>query len=119
MTKEMIFKFSLKEWQNLPERKWNEIKTYNDIFIVPTGSKHVSGWSMMHIVGKNKDEMEIASTCDDLAWITTLRAKDGMVRTDMIYPLGILHYWSNEFSFQIGEALSSTELKVIKKQFTK
>ena len=39
----------IKELRNLPFRKWDEVKTYKSIVVVPSGKKHDSGWALMYI----------------------------------------------------------------------
>ena len=102
------------ELRKLPFRKWDEVKEYNDLYVIASGKKHDSGWALMYIVGKNGDEMEIAATCDDIVWDVT-EAKEYGFRNDMIYPSGILHYWSNRIKFRVGVSLSSTDVTLINK----
>jgi len=53
--------------------------------------------------------MEIAATCYDMFWNTTT----ANLRTDMIFPEGIIHFWSNYYNFQVGYSLSSTNVSLI------
>lgn len=57
---------------------------------------------------------ELAAACDDICWDMT-QAKDYSLRNDMVYPSGILHYWSNSFKFKVGASLSSTDVALINK----
>ena len=107
-------KLKLKELRNLPFRKWDDVKEYNELYVIASGKKHDSGWALMYIIGKNGDEIEIAAACDDICWDMT-QAKDYSLRNDMTYPSGILHYWSNSFKFKVGASLSSTDVALINK----
>lgn len=107
-------KLKVKELRNLPFKKWDEIKDYNELYVISSGKKHDSGWALMYIIGKNEDEIEIAAACDDICWDVSL-AKKYDLRNDMTYPSGILRYWSHKFKFRIGAPLSSTHVTLIEK----
>lgn len=107
-------KLKVKELRKLPFRKWDEVKDYNELFVIASGRKHDSGWALMYIIGRNGDDMEIAAACDDICWDVSLASTYGL-RTDMTYPSGILRYWSNSFKFRVGASLSSTDVVLIKK----
>ena len=107
-------KLKVKELRNLPFKKWDEIKDYNELYVISSGKKHDSGWALMYIIGKNEDEIEIAAACDDICWDVSL-AKKYDLRNDMTYPSGILRYWSNKFKFRVGASLSSTNVTLIEK----
>ena len=69
---------------------------------------------LMYIIGKNGDEMEIAAACDDICWDVSPANKYDL-RNDMVYPSGILHYWSNNFCFRVHHSLSSTDVEMVRK----
>ena len=102
----------LKELRELPSRKWDEVKIYDSLYVIPSGKKHESGFALMYIVGINGDEKEIAAACDDIVWDATA-AGEYSLRNDMLYPSGILHYWSNVYKFKVGASLSSTDIELV------
>jgi hypothetical protein len=109
-------KLNRKALKSLPNRK-EDISTYRQIYLVPSGLKHESGWMSVCIVGRRSDgELEVCAYPDDVNWDTTeLRQKydcTGM-RTDCSYPEGVLHFWGNNVSFTVMESFSSTVIKVI------
>ena len=124
-----------KELLALPNRNWNEKSIYDYLYLVPTGKKHDSGYSLIAIVGvilndKNLNA-EIAATCDDINWYLEnhpynrpsqfYRGYAGL-RTDCEYPSGIMKVWGSaehyfDTKFEVGESLSSTN--VIMKVFMK
>ena len=105
----------IKELRNLPFRKWDEIKTYYSILVVPSGRKHESGWALMYIVGLDidKNPIEIAANCDDICWKIPASSGD-IFRNDMFYPSGAIHFWSRGYSFKVGCSLSSTDVFLVK-----
>lgn len=104
-----------KQLLSLPERKWNEIKKYHAVIVVPTGKKHSSGFALMALIGcnGNGEPYEIAAYCDDIQWITEV-TRYGL-RCDMFYKNCCLRFHSREFCFQISASLSTTEIKMIKR----
>lgn len=108
-----------KELLKLPDREWDKITEYDSILIVPAKIKHDSGFMRIAIIGVVGGEpKEICAYPDDINWDMTEFKQDysctGM-RTDCYYPQGILHFWCRGVKFIVGEALSSTEIKLIKK----
>jgi hypothetical protein len=105
----------IKELRNLPFRKWDEVKNYKSIVVLPSGKKHDSGWALMYIIGLDSERkpIEIAAACDDICWkIPT--ATEYNFRNDMFYPSGAIHFWSNGHSFKVGASLSSTDVFLVK-----
>lgn len=100
-----------KELLDLPFRKWDEVKAYTSIAVVPSGKKHDSGWALMYIIGLDSEKrpVEIAAACDDICWEIPAAAGHNF-RNDMFYPSGIIHFWSNGYSFKVGASLSSTDV---------
>jgi hypothetical protein len=100
-----------KELLKLPQRKWDEIKRYHSILLVPTGRKHDSGWMLIALVGMNNNDEpeEIAAFCDDVCWVN-LPDKEWEIRTDCFYPSGIMRVWGNKGKFEVGLSLSSTSV---------
>ncbi len=101
--------------KNLPIRK-NEVTQYSEIFLIPSGLKHESGYMTIAIVGKLSDgSFEVCAYPDDIIWDMTLLKQDydctGM-RTDCSYPGGILHLWGRMIKFVVGNAYSSTTIRV-------
>lgn len=107
-------KLKVKELRKLPFRELDEVKEYNELYIISSGKKHNSGWALMYIIGKNHNEIEIAAACDSICWDMT-QAEDYSLRNDMIYPNGILHCWSNSFKFEVGVSSSTTTICLISK----
>lgn len=105
---------TLKELRKLPTRKWDEVKTYQSIIVIPSGVQHDSGWALMYIIGLDSQEkpIEIAAACDDICWKIPISVKYSF-RTDMFYGNGAIHFWSNEYSFRVGASLSSTDIFLI------
>ena len=107
----------IKELRKLPFRKFNDTKkTYNSIIIINSGKKHDSGWALILIIGLDKkgNPVEIAAACDDICWKIP-NPIDYQLRSDMYYPGGILHFWSDAYMFKVGHSLSSTDIFLIYK----
>jgi len=111
-----------KHLKELPHRKWDNVKSYSSLLVVHSGKKHDSGWSCIYVVGVEKREViEIAaSSADDLCFNTeNLPVREGfkglnypMFRADCTYPSGFLHLWGRGVRFEVGCALSSTDIRV-------
>lgn len=113
-----ISEIKQKDLRLLSVRKWDEVKKYEKLYLIPSGKKHDSGFALMYIVGVNGKEMEIAATCDDVCWDFS-KAQYSDVRNDMLYPSGIVQYWSNKFYFEVGHSLSSTNVCLVEKNENK
>lgn len=110
----------------LPRRYWETPSEYDSLYIVPTRKKHDSGYMMMAIVGIRKGKGEVAAWCDDICWGFPKSHPYGkmkpnrnphILRTDCIFPSGIIHMWaSGEHYFQgvfrVGASLSSTNVEL-------
>ena len=101
--------------KSLPKREWNETSEYNEIYIIPSGLKHDSGWMMIAIVGVKEDgSMEVCAYPDDICWdMTKLNQKydsTGM-RTDCFYPNGVLRFHGS-VKYIVEGACSSTTIRV-------
>lgn len=105
----------VKELRKLPMREWDETKTYTSIAIIPSGNKHDSGFAWMYIIGldEKQNPIEIAACCDDICWYIPEKSDMGL-RNDMYYPSGLIHFWSNQYHFQVGASLSSTNVSLKK-----
>lgn len=116
-----------KTLKNLPWRHWGSVGVYHEIYLVPNGRKHDSGFMMISIVGKKADDsLEIAASPDDIHW--KFRFKDiypdlfvSPVRTDCSYPGGVMRFWlqdiykkdgDDNLMFEVGVAVSSTSITV-------
>lgn len=116
----------------LPTRRWDEAKVYDSLYIVPTGKKHDSGFSLIAIVGvlhadSGAQRAEIAAHCDDICWSFPTkhpydRIREGqhhnVLRTDCLFPSGIFRMWASgehyfTGRFKVGCALSSTSVELI------
>lgn len=105
----------------MPRRKWDDTsREYERILIVPTGTKHGSGYMHIAVIGvfseQDETKYEIAAMPDDLSCLfPILRFGDkkefemAQVRMDCYYPQGVLQYHGRG-KFRVGEALSSTEI---------
>lgn len=105
---------SRKELEAAPERKWDEVKEYDSLYLLPSKKKHDSGYHLICIVGKNKDKLEKAAWCDDICWnFDELKKWQWFsMRTDMTFPGGVAHVWGWETRFRVGCSLSSTDVHV-------
>lgn len=104
----------IQQLRNLPFRKWDEVKTYKSIVVIPSGKKHESGWALMYIIGLDSERkpIEIAAACDDICWIIPSKT-DFNFRNDMFYPSGAIHFWGRWHSFKVGASLSSTTVSLV------
>jgi hypothetical protein len=108
-----------KDLLTLPERKpyVSTAMVYDKLLIIPTRIKHESGFARIAIIGFVGDMAEITACPDDICWDFTKAPKgDLAMRTDCYYPSGILKMWGHRIEFQVGEAFSSTDIKVLEKQ---
>ncbi len=110
-------KLNRKALKDLPNRKEGET-TYREIYIVPSGLKHESGYMQIAVVGKTTaGDLEIAAYPDDICWdmrkIEQSYDSTGM-RTDCSYPEGVLHFWGRSVQFIVEGAFSSTTIRVEK-----
>lgn len=106
-----------KQLATLPTRKWDSTEeSYDSLLIFSSNRNHDSGWSAITIVGcRDNRPVEILTVCsDDIEWIVDLSAF-GQMRMDCTSKSGILHAWSRSHRFHVGPALSSIDIKVIKK----
>jgi hypothetical protein len=111
MLKDNLFK--IRDLRKLPFREWNKATTYSSLLVISSGKRHSSGYSIMYIVGLNENfkPIEIAAACDDICW----KMNGGSFRNDMHYPSGIMHYWSREYTFEVGISISTTDISLQKK----
>lgn len=106
---------SNEEMLRLPKRDWGKCKKYKSLLICPTGAKHISGYSNMAIIGLDTQVIEtltkgeFAAECDDINWISN---NSSLVRTDMLFPSGIIHIWGRFCEFKVGKSLSSTTVEI-------
>lgn len=117
----------------LPHRKWDAVSVYDSLYIVPTRKKHDSGYMMIAVIGANTDADkkhlvgEIAAWCDDINWCFPVAhpydqirpgVHTSVLRTDMLFPSGIVHMWASgehyfKGRFKVGRSLSSTEIELL------
>lgn len=112
-----------KELLALPIRKWNQETVYDSLYILPSGKKHDSGYSLLAIIGLLYEEKrtlaEIAAYCDDLRWsFPTRHPYDKPLRFDCLWPSGILRAWTSSGHyfrgrFKVGISVSSTKVTLI------
>ena len=100
-----------------PRREsWQEPTVYDWIYLLPSKKKHDSGWHLICIVGQTGDVLEQAAWCDDICWKHVPHSsgwRGYTMRTDMLYPSGIVRCWGNGLKFEVGMSLSSTDVKTI------
>lgn len=110
-------KIKKKKLLKLPVRDWKITSEYDSVGIVATGEKHDSGFMTMAIVGFNKLEpVEIAGYCDDISWIVNGIGIGYELRSDMLYPSGVIHFWSHWQRFKVSSAFSSMDIQLINKE---
>lgn len=116
----------------LPSRAWDTESTYDSLYLVPTGRKHESGFGLIAIVGVTYNatlkvnEAEIAAFCDVVNWSVPRRHPytfhagtfESILRTDCLFPGGILHMWASGEAyfagrFHVGLSLSSTTVTLV------
>lgn len=100
-----------KELLKLPHRKWDDTeKRYNQIFLVPSGKKHSSGYMHIAVIGvyeeEKKDKYEITAYPDDISCSNFVYPS---VRMDCFYPSGVLRYHGDGF-FTVSAAISSVTI---------
>jgi len=108
-----------KELLKSPVRDWKDSsKEYDRILLVPTGTKHDSGYMHIAVIGVTKgdkeDTYEIAAYPDDISTYFPVNKYPTFeyptVRMDCLYPSGILQYHGRG-KFTVSEALSSIDIR--------
>jgi len=95
-------RLSAKDLLALPRRKNDVVAVYEDLYIVPTGELHESGYSLMALVGShNRNPVEVAATCDDVMWLDEGATPLSMLRMDMEPENGCVHVWANQGRFEV------------------
>lgn len=114
---------SKKELLKSPQRNWDDTdKEYDVILLVPTGTKHDSGFMHIAVIGGNwkekegnSDQMdfEICAYPDDISChFPLIKISDfthPQVRMDCYYPSGVLQYHGRG-KFKVGPSLSSVDI---------
>ena len=105
-------KWSRKELLALPERNWQEVKTYSSLLVFSTHRKHDSGWANMAVIGvvDGYPKEIITLNSDDIEWNN--RHTNLVVRTDCALKSGAIHFWVSKGKFIVGAALSSLTVKI-------
>jgi len=110
-----------KELLKSPVRAWDDTeKEYKSILLVPTGTKHSSGFMHIAIIGvyveEGEEKYEICAYPDDIHCHFPLRQLAEFtyttVRMDCYYPQGVLRYHGNG-KFKVGSAISSVDIYFI------
>jgi hypothetical protein len=114
---------SKKEILKSPKRPWDKTDTlYDEIYIVPSGLKHDSGYMRIAIIGTYKDETnikkyEICGYPDDISCHFPIKQLEHLtlqlVRMDCLYPSGILRYHTGNGKFKVSESLSSQDIYIV------
>lgn len=107
--------------KNTPSRDWdNTSRDYDQIWLIPSGTKHDSGYMHIAIVGvwkeNGEEKKEICGYPDDISTYFPVKQlgtdmEFTLVRMDCYYPSGILQYHSNYGKFRVSESLSSMDIK--------
>ena len=107
-----------------PMKPWQEHRTYRTLYLVPSGRLHGSGYMCIALVGEilteDKPRYEIAGWCDDVewhvpdTWDTCNKYHVPNLRTDCLFPSGIMHIWRTGYQFRVGDSLSSVDVYVEK-----
>jgi hypothetical protein len=117
-------KFQRSKLLKLKFRKSNDPVIYDSIVLVHSGKKHShSAYGMMAVIGVNKQKpVEIVAYADDINWDLKMAISNLMyswikvpLRTECSHPGGVLHFWSNQYRFQIREVLSSLSIYLVKR----
>ena len=108
-----------KELLKMPDRDWNDIeKEYDQILLVPGGSRHESGYMHIAVIGvftqDDKTRYEIAAYPDDIECNFPIvdiypDIKLIPVRMDCWYPQGVLQY-HGDGKFKVSHAVSSVTI---------
>lgn len=108
-----------KELLKMPVRPWRLKcdEEYDEILIVPAGTKHESGFMHIAVIGVMKEgeevEYEICAYPDDISFLFPIVETAGIafaqVRTDCLYPQGILRYHGFG-KFKVSAAISSVNI---------
>lgn len=93
-----------KELLAVPKRKWDEELVAKCVYVIPSGRKHESGYTMMDFVAitENGEKVGFGGVCDDVA------LKGNGFRMDCLYPSRIIRIWNNE-PFIVSEDISSID----------
>ena len=107
-------KLTRKDLLALPVRPWDTPSSYDSIIVLPTGTRHDSGYSHIMIVGcNNRKPVEIATQwSDDITWL-----HNGLkLRSDALLKCRALHFWANQpnVKFKVSHALSSIDVIMTK-----
>lgn len=90
---------------SIPTRKWDEtLSDVSDVYVIPSGRKHESGWACMDFVatfkGRERPMVRFGGRCDDVSFYGS------HFRMDCLHPQRIIHIW-NTYPFSITSDLSS------------
>lgn len=114
--------YTRKELLALPQRAWDKETIYDSLLVIPSNEKHDSGWAYINIIGVVEGKpTEIVTTCsDDIEWKSPAPKmyEDfalGQIRTDCAFKSKALNFWSREYQFKVGCALSSITVELLKK----
>lgn len=99
----------------LPKKEWDKTSFYDMIIIFNSKYKHSSEYAIMNIAGfyyeqgKGKFEL-IAGCCDSINW----KLNGLPLHNDMLYPSGLMRFFTKDCKFKIGASLSTIEIELIK-----
>lgn len=94
-----------KELLSVKKRKWNETLTcVSDVYIIPSGRKHDSGYTCMDFVAETKNGLvRFGGFCDEV------RLMGSNFRMDCEYPSRIIRIWNTRKTFNITHDLSTID----------
>jgi len=104
----------------LPKREWDKTSFYDMIIIFNSKHKHRSGYAIMNIVGfyyeQGKEKFELIASacdaCDSINW----KLNKLPLHNDMLYPSGLIRFFTEDCKFKIGSVFTSIEIELIKKK---
>ena len=113
--------YSKKDLLALPMRDWDKVSRYTSILVLPSNHKHDSGYQAITLIGQ-QDTVPIeiiTQSSDDIHLYfetnTDSWCMDSVVRMDCLPRSKAFRYWSTTHIFEVSAALSSMDVKLIKK----
>jgi hypothetical protein len=116
--KKRIDQMTRKELLAAPWRDWKRTTDYDSLLVLPSRTKHGSGFRNITIIGVKGDDIEIVTqNSDDLNWFTPPpdHPQVAQLRTDCFFKSGALHFWSRRHIFRVGAVLSSIDITLVLK----
>ncbi len=104
------------ELLKLPKRKWDEDSVYDTLILIPSRTKHDSGYAHINVIGTREGKaVEIASQCPDHLWFTELSELGAYsLSMDCIFENKLFQVFSGGYKIWVGSGLSSLRIKLLK-----